>query len=104
MRLFLILFFFSVQLSYAGNYCVTLTPQQEKILEDIIVDIQDWIDLAVIGKLNKSKKRVIRQELLESIAEGSTIPFSETAIINKRFNRPGYKNRKESKANLRNTP
>lgn len=109
MRLFLILFFLSVSafstvpLSYAKSYCVNLSQDEEKILEDIIIDIQDWIALAVLGKVNKSEEHIIRKEISESIKEGSGIPDSKADIINKRFNRPGYKNRKE-RQNQGNNP
>lgn len=86
------------------TYTRTFTDQEEKILRDrIIVEPIDWINNAIIGKLNNSLKALAnrrRQELISSGAE--TIPAKDADLATNAFADNGYKNAKQRESKNRN--
>ena len=42
-------------------YPVTLTDEEVSILKDSIFDIQEWLDLAIAGKVNNAKRRMLQR-------------------------------------------
>lgn len=75
--------------------CININDRDIRITEDIVIDFEDWIIRAVQGKISKAKSRLIQNEIQQSLKEGSPIPSTEDAIIDKRFNRPDYKSQRE---------
>ena len=39
----------------------TLTTTEEQVLNDSLLDIQDWVDKAIDGKVNNCKTRMIQK-------------------------------------------
>ena len=39
----------------------TLTTTEEQVLGNDLLDIQGWVDGAINGKINKCKKRMLRE-------------------------------------------
>lgn len=71
-------------------------PQEElDIVEDSSFEAQEWLENAWRGKVNRSKDRIIRKEIEQSLGEGSPIPNTKEEIIEKHLNRPGYKKRRD---------
>ena len=71
-------------------YTVNLSARQVALLEDRIFDVQEWIDEAVAGKINNSKKNLIKRYAGEYM--GGT---DEEDHIDRIFASPGYQNRSE---------
>ncbi len=66
-----------------------------KIVENDVVDGEQWLRDAWAGKVNNCKKRLIKQEIDRSVSNGETLPAGEDAIVQKAFLRSDYKNRKQ---------
>ena len=83
-----------------SSFIINVSELEKKILENDLLDVQDWIEKAVLGKINGCKKRIVRshtQALLDD-PEVSSIPATEDAICENLFNSAGYKNRAEKEA------
>ncbi len=82
-------------------FVVIASTTEVKVIENDVLDSNQWLQDAWKGKLNSCKKRLIRQELDKSIQEaaqgtiGPMVPLTETAIIDKAFSRPDYLSRKD---------
>lgn len=82
----------------AKTITLNIPDEEIKIVENDVLDAEQWIKDAWKGKVNKCKDRLIRSEIDTSIGKGEAIPAGDTAIIDKAFKRPEYKNRKERDA------
>jgi len=73
---------------------VTISDTDVKALQNGVVDIDAWIQAAVIGKISNCKKRMIAewQPKLFADPEVDSIPADETAFINMVVARDDYKN------------
>ena len=65
------------------------------VVENDVVDAEQWIRDAWAGKVNRCEERMINEEIKQSVLHGESIPAGRSAIINKALNRPTYKNRKQ---------
>lgn len=76
---------------------IVLNDLQEKILEHDLLDIQQWVQNAIEGKINSVKKRLLKesQENLFVDEEVKMIPATEDGLLNLYFSRPYYQNRKQ---------
>lgn len=77
------------------TYTVTITQSQKDILDNDLLDIDDWIQKAVIGKINNSRKRMVREQvaILKADPAISTIPTDDDALVVEIKNHKDYKNR-----------
>jgi len=80
---------------YAKTITLNIPDEEIKIVENDVMDAEQWIKDAWAGKVSNSKERLIRSEVDESVKKGEAIPAGEAAIVTKAFTRPGYKNRKD---------
>ena len=83
-----------------SSFIINVSELEKKILENDLLDVQDWIEKAVLGKINGCKKRIVRshtQALLDDPAVAS-IPASEDGICENLFATEGYKNRSQKEA------
>ena len=80
----------------------TLTTTEQSVLENDLLDIQDWVIKALNGKIAACKKRMLAQWLPILYADDSvtTIPANEDDLIALIVARDDYKTRKESETNL----
>jgi hypothetical protein len=64
-------------------------------LENDLLDIEQWIRAALLGKINNCKKRLISEWMprLISDMDVDTIPADEDGLINMITTRPEYQNR-----------
>jgi len=80
----------------------TLTEIEELILLNNLLDIQDWVDEAINGKVNNCKKRMIEEWMPKLYADESVtqIPADDDEKIVLIVARDDYKNRAEQEAKL----
>ena len=73
----------------------TLTATEESVLKNDLLDVEDWVDKAIDGKVNNCKKRMIREWLPKLYADDSvsSIPASEDEIVAMIVARSDYKDR-----------
>ena len=73
----------------------TLTSTEESVLKNDLLDVQDWVDKAIDGKVNNCKKRMISEWLPKLYEDDSvsSIPASEDEIVAMIVARDDYKDR-----------
>ena len=78
----------------------TLTTTEEAVLKNDLLDIQDWVDGAINGKVNNCKKRMITEWLPKLYADESVnqIPASEDEIVAMIVARDDYQSREDRDA------
>jgi len=76
---------------------VEINDLNEKILLNDLLDIDDWVQQAVAGKINNCKKRMAAQAtaVLKSDDSVETMPATADGLINALLARDDYKNRAE---------
>lgn len=79
------------------NITITLTQAEVDALEHDLLDIEEWINGAVRGKINRCRKRLIQQEQPKLLADPTvtTLPASEVELVSLIQSRPGYQKRKD---------
>mgnify|MGYP003119799278 CR=1 FL=1 len=79
---------------------ITLTEFDYKVLQHELLSIEEWSQLALNGKINNVKKRLLKeaQEALIADEEISTIPATTDGLLALYFSRPYYKNRQQREA------
>ena len=76
------------------KFQLELTDEEVKILENDLLDIKEWINGAIAGKINNCMKRAARQyEELAKAENLETMPVKELDKAKALFAKPGYKNR-----------
>ena len=75
----------------------TLSSTEESVLKNDLLDVQDWVDKAIDGKVNNCKKRMISEWLPKLYADDSvsSIPASEDEIVAMIVARDDYQNRSD---------
>ena len=73
---------------------VTISDVNVSILENDLLDINQWVQNAVIGKINNCKKRMIAEWQPKLFADPTVenIPANEDDFINMVVARDDYKN------------
>ncbi len=74
---------------------IEINDIEEKVLKHDLLDIQQWVQDAVNGKINNIKKRLLKeaQEKLFVDPEIDSIPAAESGFLELYFSRPYYKDR-----------
>lgn len=74
---------------------INIGDAEEACLLNDLLDIDDWVQKAVKGKINQCRKRLIRewQPKLFADATVTTIPGDEATFISAVQARPDYKDR-----------
>ena len=78
----------------------TLTSAEETVLLNDLLDIQDWVDAAIDGKVNNCRKRMIAEwhPKLTADPDVESIPADDDKLIALIIARDDYKNRAERDA------
>ena len=78
------------------NYNRVITDEEQKILEHDLVNINEWIDGMIAGKINNCMKRAAKdhREILKNEVD-AMIPAQDKTAALTLFERPNYKNRQE---------
>jgi len=78
------------------EYKRTITDQEEQLLLNDLLDIKDWIDKAIEGKINNCLKRAAKQFEEEAKQRSiELIPVKEAAKAAALLTLSGYKNRQQ---------
>ena len=79
---------------------VNITDAEQLCLLNDLLDIEDWVQKAVKGKISQCRKRMIRewQPKLFNDPKVLTIPAKESKFIALVMKRADYKNRKQRDA------
>ena len=74
---------------------ITISDTDKKVLDNDLMDIQEWVQGAVDGKINNCKKMLMAewQPKLFADPDVESIPADETAFINLVVARDDYENR-----------
>lgn len=76
------------------TYTRIITDDEQKILENDLLDVVDWINKAIEGKINNCMKRAAKQyEEKAKVENLPTVPTTEIAKARTLFARSDYKNR-----------
>jgi hypothetical protein len=73
----------------------TLSSTEEAVLKNDLLDVQDWVDKAINGKINNCKKRMLNEWLPKLYDDDSvdSIPANQDEIVAMIVARDDYKNR-----------
>ena len=73
----------------------TLSSTEESVLKNDLLDVQDWVDKAIDGKVANCKKRLVAEWLPKLYADESVtqIPANEDDMIALVVARDDYKDR-----------
>jgi len=73
----------------------TLTTLEESVLKNDLLDVGEWVEKAIDGKVNNCKKRMIAEWTPKLNADDSveSIPANEEKLIELIVARDDYKNR-----------
>lgn len=76
---------------------ITLSDEEVKCLENDLLDIEEWVQNAVKGKVSSCKQRMICEwtSRLMNDKDVSSIPTDEGHLIDLIVNRPDYKDRRK---------
>lgn len=77
------------------HICLDFPDGTTKLAEHLISDLEQYLYDAGRLKAENAKEDIVKQEVNISVKKKESIPAGEDAIIQKHFNRPDYKNRKQ---------
>ena len=74
---------------------VTINDDNQAIMKNDLLDINDWVQKAVVGKINNCTKRMAREatEVLKADDSVSSMPATNVDLCKALIARDGYKNR-----------
>ena len=76
---------------------VNISDDDKIALDNDLLDIDDWVQKAVVGKINNCKKRMAQQatQVLKADASVTNMPADDDGLIAALAARDDYKNRVE---------
>ena len=78
------------------NYTRVITDEEQKILENDLLDVVDWINKAIEGKINNCLKRAALQfDQFAKQENMDMVPAKTELKVKALFDHPKYKNRVE---------
>ena len=79
---------------------VNISDLDEKILLNDLLDIDDWVQQAVVGKVNNCRKRAVNSAaaILKADPSIESMPATDDGLIAALLARADYKNRAERDA------
>ena len=79
---------------------VEISDHNEKVLLNDLLDIDDWVQKAVVGKINNCGKRMANEAtaILKADASVETMPATDEGLQKALLARDDYKNRTERDA------
>ncbi|HUV26993.1 MAG TPA: hypothetical protein VMW34_06470 [Anaerolineales bacterium] len=85
----------TITVTHSDGRSAIIDDSEIKIVENDVIDAFEWLEGAWNGKVSSCESRIIDQEVIKSIENGEQIPILKEDIVQKYFDRPGYKNRKD---------
>ena len=79
---------------------VEISDHNEKVLLNDLLDIDDWVQAAVVGKINNCGKRMANEAtaILKADASVESMPATDDGLITALLARDDYKTRAERDA------
>ena len=79
---------------------VNIYNLDEKVMLNDLLGIDDWVQAAVVGKINNCKKRMANEAtaILKADPSIESMPATDDGLIAALFDRDDYKNRAERDA------
>ena len=86
-----------MQIKVGNKIIMEISQVDLKCLKNDLLDPEDWFVKALTGKINKCKKRLMREWYPKLMADENVdnIPANEKRFLNLIFSHPDYKNRVE---------
>lgn len=74
---------------------IQISDREKQILENDLLDIEQWVQSAIIGKINNCKKRMIREWHPKLMADPAItmLPATEDGLVDVIIAHSDYKNR-----------
>ena len=74
---------------------VNISDADQVVLENDLLDLDAWVQAAVAGKINNSRKCMVKQagQVLKDDPAVDTMPATDDGLISALVARPEYKNR-----------
>lgn len=74
---------------------INISDSEEACLKNDLLDIDDWVQKAVTGKISQCRKRFVREWQPKLFADpaATTMPAKEEAFISAVLVRPDYRDR-----------
>jgi len=83
-------------MSFWVAVCIDVPQEEIDIMNDIVMDHQEWLSNAWEGKVSNSKSKIIKKEIERAKKDKRAIDLSdEDAVIKNRLSTHGYKPRKK---------
>ena len=76
-----------------GKQIMEISDTDKKCLKNDLLDPEDWFVKALSGKINKCKKRLMREWIPKLRSKGISIPPSDEELVDVILAQPDYKNR-----------
>ena len=78
---------------------INIEDFDEEVLQHDILDVQEWLQQAIDGKINSVKQRALKeaQQVLFNDPDVSNVPANPEGCLQLYFSRPYYKNRTAKK-------
>lgn len=79
------------------RYTVELTELEQQILKHQLLNVNEWIQGAVRGKINKCRKAMLQEASRALLSDPDTenIPATEEGVLSTFMSMTGYKNRED---------
>ena len=76
---------------------VAISDEDVLVLNNDLLNINDWVQKAVTGKINSARKRMVKewQPILFNDPSVTSIPATDNELISLVMSRPDYKNRSD---------
>lgn len=100
MKKFLFLAIFIATNAHARRIVLDIPDQDIAVVENDVIDAEQWIKDAWAGKVSKCQDRIIKAEIDRSLQGGESLPTGRAGIIGKAMKRSDYKSRKQRDAAL----
>ena len=84
-----------MQIKVGNKVIMEISMTDLKCLKNDLLDPEDWFVKALTGKINKCKKRMMREWIPRLRSKGFSIPPTDEELVDLILAQPKYKNRAE---------
>jgi len=84
-----------MQIKVGNKIIMEISATDLKCLKNDLLDPEDWFVKALTGKINKCKKRMMREWIPKLRSKGLSIPPGEEELVGLILAQDDYKNRAE---------
>jgi len=84
-----------MQIKVGNKVIMEISATDLKCLKNDLLDSEDWFVKALEGKINKCKKRMMREWIPKLRSKGLSIPANDEELVDLILAQSDYKNRAE---------